>query len=187
MTNIYLIRHAQCDYNIKDDESPQLTTKGFQDSKLVTRYLQDKDIQHVFSSPYQRAVDTLQDFATINNLTIQEIDDFRERKISATFIEDFESFAKAQWNDFNYKLHDGESLSEVQSRNIQAVESLLHQYPNRNIVIGTHGTALSTIINYYDNKFGYAEFQNIKKLMPYVVHMAFDGTTCNSIKMINIL
>lgn len=187
MTNIYFIRHAQCDYNIKDDESPQLTPKGIQDSKLVTQYLQDKDIHHIFSSPYQRAVDTLQDFATTNNITIQEIDDFRERKISTTFIEDFESFSKAQWDDFGYKLQDGESLSEVQSRNIQAIESLLQQYPNQNIVIGTHGTALSTIINFYDNSFNYAQFQGIKKLMPYVVKMTFDGTTCNGIERINIL
>lgn len=187
MTNIYFIRHAECDYNIKDDEAPQLTPKGVQDSKLVTQYLQGKDINHVFSSPYQRAVDTLQDFATTYNLTIQKIDDFRERKISTTFIDDFESFANAQWDDFDYKLQDGESLSEVQLRNIKAIESLLVQYSNQNIVIGTHGTALSTIINYYDNLFRYAEFQNIKKLMPYVVHMTFDGTDCRCIAMINIL
>jgi len=29
---------------------------------------------------------------------------------------------------------------------------------NGNIVIGTHGTALSTIINYYDVSFKYEEF-----------------------------
>lgn len=187
MTNIFFVRHAQCDYNVQDDEQPQLTPKGLEDSKLVTQYLNNKHIHQVFSSPYQRAVDTLKDFATTNNLTIQEIDNFRERKISTILTDDFEAFSDAQWDDFDYKLQDGESLSEVQARNIQSLESLLQQYPNTNMAIGTHGTALSTIINFYDNSFSYAELKNLKKLMPLIVHMTFDDTTCQGIKIVNIL
>jgi len=32
-------------------------------------------------------------------------------------------------------------------------------YEGKNIVIGTHGTALSTIINYYDSTYGYDDFE----------------------------
>jgi len=35
-------------------------------------------------------------------------------------------------------------------------------YEGKNIVIGTHGTALSTIINYYDSTYGYDDFERMK-------------------------
>ena len=46
-------------------------------------------------------------------------------------------------------------------------------------MIGSHGTALSTIINYYDNTFGYADFQKNRSLMPWVVQFTFKGHSCN--------
>jgi len=39
--------------------------------------------------------------------------------VGNVWIEDFNSFAKKQWEDFDYKLSDGESLREVQNRNIK--------------------------------------------------------------------
>lgn len=62
----------------------------------------------------------------------------------------------------------------MQDRNVAALRSVLDKYPGKNIVIGSHGTALSTIINYYDHTFGYEEFVKIRSKMPWVVEFAFD-------------
>ena len=48
------------------------------------------------------------------------------------------------------------------------------KYQGKNIIIGSHGTALSTIINYYDNAFGYEDFAKIKSKMPWIVEFEFD-------------
>lgn len=72
---------------------------------------------------------------------------------------------------FDYKLSDGESLREVQNRNIKALNEVLRMYEGKNIVIGTHGTALSTIINYYDSTYGYDDFERMKLIMPWIVKM----------------
>ncbi len=181
MAKVYFVRHAQPDFSIIDDLTRPLTEKGIEDSKKVTEYLLDKQITKAFSSPYKRAVDTIKDFATKSNLEINIIDDFRERKIDDGWIEDFNSFAKEQWNNFEYKLPHGESLNEVQKRNIAALHQILKENLNRNIVIGTHGTALSTIINYYDKNYGYSGFERIKQLMPYVACVEFEGTTAKKI------
>ena len=90
------------------------------------------------------------------------------------WIEDFDKFAKEQWNNFHYKLSNGESLDEVQKRNISALQNILNININENIVIGTHGTALSTIINYYNKDFNYSEFERIKELMPFIICISFD-------------
>ena len=65
-------------------------------------------------------------------------------------------------------------MYEVQSRNILALEEILVEKNGRTVIIGTHGTALSTIINYYDNSFQYKEFMGIVNIMPYIVKIEFD-------------
>ena len=186
MTTVYFVRHAEPNFNNHNDMARKLTEKGLEDRKLVTEFLWDKNIDFVLSSPYKRAVDTVKDFSDKKNLDIHIIEDFRERKIDSVWIEDYEAFCKAQWEDFNYKLSDGETLGEVQKRNMEALNYVLKQYEGKNIVIGSHGTALSTIINYYDNTFGYKEFQKIKTLMPWVVKFVFDGTECIQIEKYNL-
>lgn len=186
MTIIYFIRHAEPDYSNHDDMSRELSGKGLQDRKLVTEFLMDKHIDFVFSSPYKRAVDTIAEFAELANLKIQLIEDFRERRIDSEWIADFNTFSKRQWENFNYKLPGGESLKEVQSRNIRALNSVLENYNGKNIVIGSHGTALSTIINYYDKTFGYTEFEKIRNLMPWAVKLTFEDSICVKIQQYNL-
>ena len=182
MTTIYFIRHAESNFSNHDDMTRELTPKGMQDSKLVTRFLSDKNIDIIFSSPYKRAIDTIRDFSEANGLEIQIVDDFRERKVDSCWIEDFSAFCKAQWADFDYKLSDGETLREVQTRNVDALKRLLIDHRDKNIVIGTHGTALSTIINFYDKKFGYSDFEKIKDRMPWVVKFTFRDDVCLDIQ-----
>lgn len=187
MTIIYFVRHAEPNYANHNDRLRELTEKGLQDRKLVTEFLRDKEIDVILSSPYKRSIDTIKEFADQEGYAIHTIEEFRERKVDSEWIEDFTSFAKQQWADFNYKRLDGETLGEVQNRNICALNEVLTKYPNQNIVIGSHGTALSTIINYYDSKFGYEAFEEIRGLMPWVVKMTFEGTQCTSIESIPLV
>lgn len=187
MTKVYFIRHAEPDYSNKNDMERSLTPKGMKDRELVSSFLCDKDIDIVLSSPYRRAVLTVKDFSDKYGLEIKTVYDFRERKIDSCWIEDFNAFSKKQWEDFDYKLSDGESLREVQDRNIKALKKVLNECQGKNIVIGSHGTALSTIINYFDNSFGYDEFEKIKNLMPWAVEFVFDDYgKCTEINKYNL-
>ncbi|MCM1285607.1 MAG: histidine phosphatase family protein [Acetobacter sp.] len=186
MTNVYFIRHAEPNYNNHDDMSRELSDKGMHDRKLVSDFLLNKHIDIVFSSPYKRAIDTIYDFARTVNLDIEIIEDFRERKVGSDWISEFNTFCKKQWKNFNFKLSDGESLNEVQSRNIKALNNIIELYTGKNIVIGSHGTALSTIINYYDKTFGYDDFQKIKNIMPWIVKFTFNDNACINIQQYNL-
>jgi len=186
MITVYFVRHAQPNYENHDDILRELTAKGLEDRKLVTRFLADKNVDVVLSSPFHRSIDTVRHFADSKGLEIGIIDDFRERRIDSVWIEDFNGFCKKQWDDFTYKLSDGECLAEVQDRNISALNQVIKEYAGKTIVVGSHGTALSTIVNYYDNSFGYAEFEKIRGLMPWVVEFTFDGQKCVGIKQYNL-
>ena len=186
MTIVYFVRHAEPDYNNHDDRKRELTAKGMKDRELVSRYLSDKNVDVILSSPYKRSVDTVGHFADIKHYPVEIIEDFRERKTDSVWIEDFTAFSKKQWSDFSYKRSDGESLSEVQARNISALRTVLEKYKDKTVVVGSHGTALSTIINYFDSSFGYDEFTEIKSLMPWIVKFVFCGGELQSIEAINV-
>ena len=182
MTNIYFVRHAEPNYNNHDDLTRELSPKGMTDRELVTAFLAEKQVDVVLSSPYKRAVDTVAHFASLRDLPITTIADFRERKVDSSWIDDFEAFTRNQWADFNYKLTDGETLSEVQKRNIVALQEVIRQHEGKNVVIGSHGTALSTIINYFVPQFGIEEFTRIKSIMPWIVCFSFMENDCVQIE-----
>lgn len=175
MTTVYFVRHAEPNYGNHNDRLRELSEKGMEDRKRVTSFLADKRIDVVLSSPYKRAVDTVSHFAESRKLPVRIVEDFRERKVDSGWIEDFDGFCKRQWADFSYRLTDGETLAQVQSRNVSALAEALREYAGKNIVVGSHGTALSTILHFYDPSFGYEDFQAIKSIMPWIVKFTFDG------------
>lgn len=185
MTDVYFVRHAEPDYTNHDDLLRPLTPKGQKDTALICEYFSDKDIEIAFSSPYIRSVDTIMPFCQKYKLEINIESDFRERAISDDWITGFDDFTKKQWADFEYKLETGECLQEVQQRNISALKNIVDIHKDKKIIIASHGTALSTIVNHYAKSFSYEDFYRIKKIMPWIVHLVFEGEHCNSITEYN--
>ncbi len=183
MTTLYFVRHCQPNYHNVDDMTRELTAKGLADRPKVTAFFEDKSIDLVLSSPFKRAVDTVSEFAEKKGLAIEIIPDLRERKITDGWLEgDFTDYTHRQWMDFDYRLPGGECLREVQARNVAAVDRILDKYPGKTILIGSHGTAMSTIYNYYDPTFDYERFLTVKVHMPWVMRFTFDGKTCVDIQ-----
>jgi 2,3-bisphosphoglycerate-dependent phosphoglycerate mutase len=48
-----------------------------------------------------------------------------------------------RWNNLDFHEENGESIKEVQKRNIQALSELLINHENKRVIIGHHGTALA--------------------------------------------
>ncbi len=180
MTNIYFVRHAEPNYENHNDRLRELTGKGLRDRETVTEYLADKNIHAVLSSPYKRAVDTVKHFADGQGLEIELVEDFREQKVAGVWIEDFNAFAQRQWTDLDYRLEGGECLREVQRRNIAALIDVLHRYEGKNVVIGSHGTAVSTILRHFQPSFSYPDFRRLQPVMPLIVRLSFEGQTFHS-------
>ena len=187
MTTVYFIRHAESDNSDHDNRNRPLTEKGFTDRGLVTEFLQDKNIDAVLSSPYKRAVDTVAEFASKQGLDIDKIEGFREQDEEGwSDDEQYFIYNKKQWADFTLKSQTGESLANVQNRNIAALNDALARYKGKTIVVGTHGTALSTIINHYDKSYDFNGFLAMVNIKPWVVRMDFDDNSCVRIEKIDL-
>lgn len=182
-TKIYLVRHAEVKY-IPDDLIRPLSEKGKKDVKKVTSFFNDKPITKIISSPYLRAIDTIKGVSLDKDIEIEKIHDCRERKVANEFIEDFDSFIKQQWEDFDFHLEGGESLNQVQKRGINVIFDLLERYEDEDIVIGTHGTWLSVLLNYFHKKYDFNFWKTLK--MPDIFLLVFNKRELQAIKRFNI-
>ncbi len=173
MTNIYFVRHALPDHSCMDAALRPLTDEGMRDTAEVVRAMKDIHLDYAVSSPYKRSYDTIKAAADDHGLKI-ELDDRLHERISGENGNNREMFQR-RWSDFSFCEEGGESLGSVTERNMVAVHDMLRAHEGENIMAGTHGTALSTILNYYDSTFGVEGFLRIINYMPYIIRLGFDG------------
>lgn len=180
MTKVYFVRHAQPEHDWEDDRSRPLTAEGEEDCSFVLEVLRDKNIDVFYCSPYKRSMDTIKGAASYFGREIITDERLREREngVNGNAYGMFEK----RWGDHDYHEENGESIRMVQERNMAALTEILADNPDKNIVIGTHGTALSTILNFFDPEFGCKDFLRIIDWMPYVIELDFEGNTLLTVK-----
>lgn len=174
MTRVFFVRHAQSDLRSGTDRDRGLTAEALEDRKIVLDFLRDKQVDVFYCSPYRRSLDTIRETADFYGEPILTDERLRERE-AAPGGNNRKMFRK-RWADFDWHEPGGESLRSVQERNVAALTEILEQNRDKTVVIGTHGTALSTILNYYDAGYNCDAFLRIIDWMPFVVELDFDGT-----------
>ena len=186
-TNIYLVRHAESRYIPEDDDhSRPLTRKGKKDAKKLKDFFSDKNITKVKSSPYTRALNTVKWIAKDKNLDIELMDNLKERKVADHYLDDneFIDFIQNQWNDFDFNLDGGESFNQVQKRGVKSLEKIVQKYNEENIIVGTHGTWLAVVLNYFDENYDYEFWKNLK--MPDIFSLNYQQENLKDIKHLQI-
>lgn len=176
MTRLFFVRHAEPRHSWADDRTRPLTDEGMRDTGRVLEFFRGIPLDAVYSSPYRRSMDTIRSAAEYWKKEICADERLRERE-SGIGGSGREMIAK-RWADFDWHEAGGESIRMVQERNLAAVWEILEQNPGKTVMIGTHGTALSSIINYFEPDFGCADFFRMMDWMPYILELDFEGKTC---------
>lgn len=179
MTKVYFVRHAQPLHSWEDDLTRPLTEEGKLDSEKVVEFFKNKNIDVFYCSPYKRSIDTIQKTADMFNAEIITDNRLREREKGENG-NNFGMFQK-RWTNKDFHEPNGESINMVQKRNIEALIEILDKNKNKTIVIGTHGTALSSIMNYYNSNFGCDDFLRIIDFMPYIIELDFNEQTLTNV------
>jgi 2,3-bisphosphoglycerate-dependent phosphoglycerate mutase len=169
MNTFYLVRHAEPDHSWTEESTRPLSKSGIEDRSKIVEYFTNKKIDLLYSSPYKRAFDTVKVLADFHKINIL-IDERLKERIAGNDSNNKESFYK-RWEDFNYAESGGESIGDVQNRNIEFIKEIDSKYNKKTIVVGTHGTALSSILNYYNTNFGCNDFLRIINFMPFIVKL----------------
>lgn len=155
---IYLVRHGHTIWNeerryqgVVDQE---LSSKGRAQVKKLTERFRNVAVDHVFSSPSTRAVDTVRVMAKEKYLTLHIEENLREMDFGAwegireediigacggrQYYPDFLNEPK-RWKA------PGEQFLEAQSRIVNCVERILKEYPQGNLVIASHLNVLKLL------------------------------------------
>ncbi|MFJ7666805.1 histidine phosphatase family protein [Lysinibacillus sp. NPDC097195] len=175
-TTMIMIRHAESPFIIGEERTRPLSLKGERDVHSVTALI-GQTINVIASSPYKRAIQTVEGIAKKNNLEVQLIENLKERTLKGEYRlseEEIDNAIKKSFEDADFSLQEGESIIDVQNRAIPAIKNLLKQYEGKTIIIGTHGNIMTIIMNYFNEKYGYDFWKSTTK--PDIYKLIFSQT-----------
>ncbi|OBR65180.1 phosphoglycerate mutase [Paenibacillus oryzae] len=171
-TTIYMVRHAESPYDEGDERTRGLTEKGKRDAEKVTKLLFGEGIDMVISSPYSRAVLSVEGLAQHLNVEVKTFENLRERHFSSEYIHDLMYEIRENFYNFKYALPGGESNADCQKRAIVTLKAILKEHKGKNMVIGTHGLVMTLMMNYFDSTYGLEFLDQLKK--PDIYKMEFE-------------
>ena len=158
-TIIYLIRHAETIEengirNTNEDsqiinEKEILSVYGEQQSQKLSRNIELKNIDIIWSSSYARAKATAKYIASKNNLPINIDSSLNERKLGnlkelGEFMKDKKTQdpSQEQLLDRKFKTSDGESAEDTRQRMTKFFDKILQEYNWKKIAVVSHGGSI---------------------------------------------
>lgn len=167
MTTFYLIRHGQKE-KIKGD--PLLTDLGKEQAEKTGVYLRDKNIKTIYSSTYNRTIETSQIINKFLKVEIIFDEKLRERANwgdveDQSFDEFLTEWYEASKNRWLSKY--GRISSHIAGENLKnLITNLSQKYKDSNFVIVSHGGVIADFLrNVFSPKF----IQNLIKDDPYLL------------------
>ncbi len=152
---LYVLRHGQTDVNLmglinaRNDED--LNETGIRQAEEMGDRLQEVDYGLIISSPSTRAVHTAE---IVNRAGVPVLTD------DALLERDFGPYTKAPIDSMNREemwkldpekeLEGAETVREMTERIYRFLDSLKERYPDKNIVLVTHGGASKAISSYFE-------------------------------------
>ena len=157
----YFIRHAHSSYT-PDEINRPLSDKG-RESLAQIEFLADKLITAIYSSPYQRAVQTVEPLAQSLKLAIQTDKRLIERKLSSQAIadQDFEKCLLQLWSQPTFSFVGGESNQQAQQRALALLQELESKHQNKEIIISSHGNLICILLSAFDSSIDYNFWHNL--------------------------
>ncbi|HDR4602672.1 histidine phosphatase family protein [Bacillus anthracis] len=174
-TYIYMVRHRESPKLDGGERTRGLTEKGSLDVHRVTDILKTEGIDTFISSPYKRAVLTIEKTANLYEREILIYENLKECMFSSgdQVISDKEVYPLVQkmFSNPGYALAEGESYADCQRRVVKVLKEILMDFQGQKIVIGTHGLVMTLMMNYFDKQYGFEFLMNTSK--PYIYKMEF--------------
>ena len=158
-TPVFLIRHGETEWNrerrfLGRSDIP-LNETGHRQARALAERLRDTPIDHLYSSPLARALETADSIGALHRLPthrlggIIELDQGElEGKFASALLDEYPTFFDAWRRDPTHvRVPGGETLAECQSRCVAAIRSVLSKHSESDtIAIVSHKVAISGII-----------------------------------------
>ncbi len=174
---IYLIRHGKAamegsdrERNLDDDGKVQAISL----CKKIKKEFDDKEIK-IFSSPFARAVQTVQSLSNEMNVQIEQIPSLEEIKMGKDPQLSKHQIIEKMWADQNFKTKDGVSQSEHVEKIKLELDKIFNDFYNNeyDLILVSHGNSIGIILKYFFKmEFAFEDWKKIS--MPDMYYLEFD-------------
>jgi broad specificity phosphatase PhoE len=157
-TSLYLVRHGQTAWNreeiFRGRTDVPLNETGLREAELAGEYFRGRMIDGVYSSPLARARMTAEKIAKVLHLGVVPLPEIIDmsfgswegRSLREVKGEDGERYRQWQEAPHRVQIPDGETLDEVRSRVMAALQRVIACHPTGAVVLVTHRVINKVII-----------------------------------------
>lgn len=162
LLRVYLVRHAESKKNVvhlpwtPEEELDTLTDEGRRQAVAIGDFLNDKGIVAILSSPAGRTRETAKAIGQVTGLKAGYEVDPAFASLRGGTSEDGNQITWA-WREKQWALgqdprpEGGESLADGESRAKAAVKKLAEKFPEKSVVIVSHGDICAALLGYAAN------------------------------------
>lgn len=163
-TELYFVRHGQTPANVRHQFAGStdvpLDELGRKQAEQVASRFRHIEIDHIVSSPLQRAHYTAQQIGKITGHTPLLMDGLRETDFGdaemLTINEILEKFghlmpAMGDLRDTTMQWPNGESRVEFHDRVLNAVNTILHDYADQRVAVVCHGGVIASVLSHLED------------------------------------
>jgi len=132
-----------------------LSEDGTKQAARLTERLHDVQIDAIYSSPLDRALETAQPIAKDHKLRVRQREDIGEVKYGELEGKSLRTLAKGKlWTRLqtwpsDVRFPGGESLRETQARAVASIERLRAEHPKQNVAVVSHGDWIRLSVAHY--------------------------------------
>jgi probable phosphoglycerate mutase len=159
LTNVLLVRHGTHSLLGKEivgrKPGVHLSEQGKEESEAVAQRLAHLGVNHIYSSPLERARETAEPLARITGLSVQIVEDLQEVDFGDWSGLSLEALGKQElWQRFNAyrtgtRIPGGEIISEVQDRAAAFVNSLASLHAGETVALFSHADTIKAALAYF--------------------------------------
>lgn len=168
---LLLVRH--CDSTGQVPDAP-LTPEGSVQAVALAARLRDWEVDWIVSSPYRRALETIQPFAAHAGQPVHIHDDLAERRLSPQPITYWREVVRRGFLDPAHRVPGGESAAEALERGWNVILEIFragHRMP----VAVSHGQLLSLVFHTLRPDFGFEDWQRLSFPDVHLLEGSIDG------------
>ncbi|AOZ87908.1 histidine phosphatase family protein [Bacillus xiamenensis] len=165
MKTYYIVRHCQADGQSKN---AALTPQGIAQSHTLAEFFSSIQLNQIISSPYKRAIQTIQPLAHAKQLKIKTDERLSERVLSSKSMDDWYEKLKLTFMDLTIAYEGGESRQEAMNRIVEALDEQIKRGEDHTLFV-THGNIMSLLLKYADPDIGFNEWKTLSNPDVYVL------------------
>lgn len=169
---LYLIRH--CAATGQEPDAP-LTPEGVAQAEWLADSLMGAGIKRIASSPYTRALASIQPLATRLHLPIRPDDRLRERVLGDPAPRQWRDALKATFDDAGLRYPGGESSRMATARAVAALNDA--RSGDGTAVVVSHGNVLTLLLRHLDPRYGFDQWLAMTNPDVYAVTVEYEGVS----------